>query len=230
LATAAAVLAGVARLVPVLRGGGLTGLGNYDDGVYYASGTALLNGILPYRDYVFLHPPGIVVMLAPFGLAGQDTTGLAVARVTWMLLGVINTVLVARILRPVGLVEAAVGALFYATAFPAIYIEWTPMLEGPAQTCVLWAILLLPGRAGWVAPVRMHRPGRRLAGAVRHVQDLGCRAGGDSVGVAPCSWTVAAGGAVHGGGVRRGDRDLPAVLRCRAVTDVADGGCRPARP
>jgi len=74
LATAAAVLAGVARLVPVLRGGGLAGLGNYDDGVYYASGTALLNGILPYRDYVFLHPPGIVVMLAPFGLAGQDTT------------------------------------------------------------------------------------------------------------------------------------------------------------
>jgi hypothetical protein len=163
LATAAAVLAGVARLVPVLRGGGLTGLGNYDDGVYYASGTALLNGILPYRDYVFLHPPGIVVMLAPFGLAGQDTTGLAVARVTWMLLGVINTVLVARILRPVGLVEAAVGALFYATAFPAIYIEWTPMLEGPAQTCVLWAILLLSRaeRVGW------HRSGCIvLAGAL----------------------------------------------------------------
>ena len=143
LAVVVALVAGAARLVPVLRGGGLTGLGNYDDGVYYATGTALLHGLLPYRDYLFLHPPGIVLLVAPFGLAGDDPTGLASARLAWMLLGMANAVLVARILRPVGLPEAAVGALFYATAFPAVYIEWTPLLEGPAQTCVLAAVLLL---------------------------------------------------------------------------------------
>src|SRR6478752_4443898 len=155
LATAAAVLAGAARIVPVLRGGGLTGLGNYDDGVYDAAGTALLYGVLPYRDYLFLHPPGIVLLLAPFGLAGHDPTGLAAARLGWMLLGVANTVLVARILRPVGLLAAAVGGLFYATAFPAVYIEWTPLLEAPAQTCVVSAVLLL-GRAEQMAsPTRV---------------------------------------------------------------------------
>jgi hypothetical protein len=143
VAAAVAVVAGAARIVPVVRGGGLTGLGNYDDGVYYATGTALLHGLLPYRDYLFLHPPGIVLMLAPFGLAGHDPTGLAAARVAWMLLGVANTMLVAWILRPVGLLEAAVGGLIYATAFPAVYIEWTPLLEAPAQTCVLSAVLLL---------------------------------------------------------------------------------------
>src|SRR6476661_2472269 len=83
VAVAAALVAVVARLVPVLRGGGLFGLGNYDDGVYYAAGTALLHGLIPYRDYLFLHPPGIVLLLAPFGLAGHDPTGLATARLAW---------------------------------------------------------------------------------------------------------------------------------------------------
>ena len=35
-AIAVAVIAFLVRLVPVLRGGGLFGIGNYDDGVYYA--------------------------------------------------------------------------------------------------------------------------------------------------------------------------------------------------
>ena len=146
-----AALAVAARLVPVLRGGGLTGLGNYDDGVYFSAGTALCHGVLPYRNYLFLHPPGIIMLLAPFGLAGltgHDAAGLAAARMAWMLLGAVNTLLVARILRPVGLLATLTGAVFYATAFPAIYIEWTPLLEGPAQTCVLMAVVLLTRGVG----------------------------------------------------------------------------------
>ena len=163
VAVAVALVAGAARIVPVVRGGGLTGLGNYDDGVYYATGTALVHGLLPYRDYLFLHPPGIVLLLAPFGLAGHDPTGLATARLAWMLLGVANSVLVARILRPVGLLAAAVGGLFYATAFSAVYIEWTPLLEAPAQTCVLSAVLLLGRAERTGSPTRV---GVLLAGAL----------------------------------------------------------------
>ena len=33
----------------VLRGGGLFGIGNYDDGVYYAAATGLIHGLLPIR-------------------------------------------------------------------------------------------------------------------------------------------------------------------------------------
>lgn len=146
LALIAGAVAFLVRLLPVLRGGGLTGVGNYDDGVYYVAGTALTHGLLPYRDFVFLHPPGMVLATAPFGLLADlagDPTGLAAARLTWMLLGALNCVLVARIIWPLGALPAALGALFYAFSAAAIYTEWTTLLVAPAQTCVLVAILLL---------------------------------------------------------------------------------------
>lgn len=57
-ATAAviALVAFGARLWPVLAGGGLRGLGNYDDGVYFGSAVAFVHGQMPYRDFLLLHP------------------------------------------------------------------------------------------------------------------------------------------------------------------------------
>ena len=146
LALGVGVAALLARLVPVLRGGGLAGLGNYDDGVYYAAGSALAHGRLPYSDFLLLHPPAIVLALAPFGLLARlsgDHTGLVAARLAWMVLGACNAVLAARALRPQGLAVAALGGAAYALAYPAIYTEWTPLLEAPASTCVLLALVLL---------------------------------------------------------------------------------------
>ena len=57
-----------ARLVPLLRGGGLYAAGNYDDGVHYAAAMGLVHGLLPYRDFLFLHPPGIAVLARPIRL------------------------------------------------------------------------------------------------------------------------------------------------------------------
>ena len=41
-------------------------MGNYDDGVHFAAALGLVNGLLPYRDFLLLHPPGVVLALAPF--------------------------------------------------------------------------------------------------------------------------------------------------------------------
>ena len=46
-----------ARLIPLLRGGGLHAMGNYDDGVHYAAAMGLAHGLLPYRDFVPEYPP-----------------------------------------------------------------------------------------------------------------------------------------------------------------------------
>src|SRR4051794_25537891 len=120
-----AVTAFVLRLVPVLTGGGLYGRGNYDDGVYYAAASGFVHGLLPYRDFLLLHPPGIVLALAPFAALADvvgDPTALAVGRVTFMMVGAVNAVLVAVVLRRLGFAAAMVGGLVYAVALPAVYV------------------------------------------------------------------------------------------------------------
>ena len=47
------------RLVPVLATGALRGVQGYDDGVHLAIAQRLIAGIVPYRDEIFLHPPGM---------------------------------------------------------------------------------------------------------------------------------------------------------------------------
>jgi alpha-1,2-mannosyltransferase len=146
MAIAIAAIAFVFRLVPVMRGGGLFGLGDYDDGVYYAASTGIAHGLLPYRDFLLLHPPGVPLLLTPFALVAQltsDSYGFAAARVAWMVLGVVNAVLIWRILRPIGLIAALFGALSYAVFYPAVYADHTTLLESPATTALLLAILLL---------------------------------------------------------------------------------------
>ena len=96
-------LAVAVRLAGTFRGAGLYGLGNYDDGVHFAAALGLVNGLLPYRDFLLLHPPGVVLAMAPFAalswLIGEPDA-MAVARVSWMLLGGVNTVLCALVLSP----------------------------------------------------------------------------------------------------------------------------------
>jgi alpha-1,2-mannosyltransferase len=144
---AIAVIAFLFRLVPVLRGGGLFGIGYYyDDGVYYASAIGLVHGRLPYLDFLLLHPPGITLLLTPFAAVAQligDSYGFAVARLAWMLLGALNAVLIWKILRPVGSVAAVFGGLGYAVLYPAVYVEKATLLEGPATTALLIAMILL---------------------------------------------------------------------------------------
>ena len=40
-----------ARLVPLLRGGGLYALGNYDEGVHFAAAMGVIHDLLPYREH-----------------------------------------------------------------------------------------------------------------------------------------------------------------------------------
>lgn len=143
---AIAVLAFAVRLVVVLHGGGLYGLGDYDDGVHYGAAVGLVHGLVPYRDFLFLHPPGIVLALSPFALFGLvvgDPNGFAAARLCWMGLGALSAALVVKILRPVGTVGALAGGVFYAVWYPAVYGDHTTQLEGLSTALALVAAALL---------------------------------------------------------------------------------------
>ena len=146
MALAVFAFALAARLLPVLRGGGLLGLDTYDDGVHYASALALVDGRLPYRDFLFLHPPGIVAALAPFAAFGSlthDGWGFAAGRVAWMLTGSMTAAVIVVALRQVGWLGALVGGVGYAIYLPVLRVERTTMLEGLTSFMLAIALGLL---------------------------------------------------------------------------------------
>jgi alpha-1,2-mannosyltransferase len=139
-------LAFLIRLTPLLLGGGLRSYGRYDDGVYYAAADALSFGRVPYRDFVMLHPPGIMLVLTPFAILGRltsDPVGMTAGRLTFMGIGALNTVLVAMLARRWGWPAALAAATLYACWLPAVYDEQTTLLEPLGGTALLIALLLL---------------------------------------------------------------------------------------
>lgn len=159
-AAGVAALALAVRLGAVLRGGGLFGRIGYDGSVYYASAAALAHGLLPYRDFLLLHPPGITLALLPFAALGRlvgDADAYAVARLVWFGLGAVSTLLVFAIVRSRGLWPAVAAAGFYAVFVPAVVSEHTTSLEAVGSVCLLGSVALLTTgrerRSGSVLPL-----------------------------------------------------------------------------
>jgi len=150
------VVAFIVRAVPVLRGAGLDGYLGYDDGVYFASAVAFVHGVVPYRDFLMLHPPGMVVLLSPFALLGaatNDSTGFAVARVAFMLLGAVNAGLVTLVAGRYGRRAAILSGALYAVWYSAIRVERTTLLLDPETTLLLVGVLIL----FWRRPLGIRR-------------------------------------------------------------------------
>lgn len=145
------VLALANRLLPVLRGGGLSSVLGYDDAVCYAGAVGLVHGRMPYRDFLLLHPPGVVLALAPVAAAGRwlgEVAGWEASRIVWMLMGCCTALLVAHILLPLGKLAAALGGGFYAVFPGAVLVERTTLLEGLTNFCLALALaLLIPSSA-----------------------------------------------------------------------------------
>lgn len=99
----------------------------------------------------------MVLALAPFAalswLIGEPEA-MAVARVSWMVLGSVNAALCALVLRPVSRGAGLVAGLFYALSLGAAYTEHTTLLEPPATTVLLSATVAtrLLGSAEGIQP------------------------------------------------------------------------------
>ncbi len=90
------------RLWPLLTRQMLGGVLEYDDGVYYNAAAHLAGGALPYRDFVFLQPPGITLLLAPVvGLARLigDPAAFVLARLGIVAVASVNVFLLMRLIR-----------------------------------------------------------------------------------------------------------------------------------
>lgn len=118
---------------------------SYDPAVMYSASTALANGQMPYRDFVFLHPPGVLIAFLPAVWLGEffgAAQGLALTRLGVVLLGAINTALVGLLLRKYGTVAVLAGAGAYAGWGAIAHTEQIPLLEPPLATALFVALLL----------------------------------------------------------------------------------------
>ncbi|MCY1081662.1 ArnT family glycosyltransferase [Archangium lansingense] len=131
---AMAVGAWVLRVLPFFNRHGAFGYPvDYDEGVYFTASALLFQGLLPYRDFIFVHPPGSLLMWSPAAAlsSGLDAaTCFVLARWLAACVGAINVFLVGRLaLRAWGPVAGVVAALVYATYPELVGVERGPFLE-----------------------------------------------------------------------------------------------------
>ena len=135
------------RVISLFTAGGLDSVQGYDDGVYYSASAAFVHGLLPYKDFVLVHPPGILLILAPFiyfSHLTNDFIGLVSARFVFMLIGATSTALIYRIGKRFNQTAAVIAALIYAVWAPMVRVERTLYLEGIGSFALLIALYLLP--------------------------------------------------------------------------------------
>ncbi len=158
--TAATVLALGLRIYELSRPGYLLGLTEYDDGSYFGSSVHLVGGILPYRDFIFVQPPGILLLMAPVALVAKVTgtaAGMAIGRVLTMLASAAGVVLVGLLVRHRGALAALIACGVLAV-FPAAIAAAHTVLVEP------WLVLVcLLGALAVFDRDRLTASGRRLA-------------------------------------------------------------------
>lgn len=136
------------RLIPEMINGAVTGNYGYDPAVYYAAADSLINGRTPYRDFILLHPPGIVLVDAPFAWFGSITTdrlGFATLTGFFALLSATSAVLVTRVARHLGMPPRAclIAGVVYALWFGSLIAEYEPRLEPLGCFLLLCGLLAL---------------------------------------------------------------------------------------
>ena len=160
LALALIVLVGVVlRAIPLLRTGGLLSGIQYDDGVYLWSAALLVGGHLPYLDFTFLHPPGVILAMAPFGAivdGGDPRNAVILGRSLMLVVAALNILLIADLGRrwrgwPTGLLAASL----YAISLGAMIADATILLEPFLNLACLAALDV------WLAGERTRQTARR---------------------------------------------------------------------
>ncbi|HEY6791049.1 MAG TPA: hypothetical protein VI365_27445 [Trebonia sp.] len=114
----------------------------YDDGVYLGSAIRLLQGILPYKDYAFLQPPGILVVALPFAAIAKLASAklaMAAARLATACAGAACVALAGNLVRHRGALVTGVTCGLLAVYPADIMAARTLLLEPWMNLCCLLA-------------------------------------------------------------------------------------------
>lgn len=129
---AATVVAAAIRLFTLTRSGFLTQPTEYDDGVYLGGAIRLTQGVLPYKDFAFVQPPGILLLMTPAALFARATStvaGLALVRVLTLLASTACVPLAGRLVKYRGTLVTTLTCFILAVYPPDIASAHTLLLE-----------------------------------------------------------------------------------------------------
>ena len=147
--TVAALLGLGLRVFQLTRPGYLTGFTQYDDGVYIGNALRLVNGVIPYRDFAMVQPPGSMLLMVPAALVGKafgSVSALAIARILTVGADTANVVLAGLLVRHRGPLAAGVASGVYAVYPAALNASQSLFLEPWLNLfCLLGAVFLFDG-------------------------------------------------------------------------------------
>ena len=142
------------RLFTFTRPGYLTGITEYDDGVYLGAAMQLVKGVVPYRDFAFVQPPGIIMLMTPVAVVASLTTtvkALALARVLTALASAACVPLAGRLMAHRGPLPTLVTCGFLAIYPADVSTAHTLMLE-PWMNLLCLLAVTAAFRDGRLAP------------------------------------------------------------------------------
>lgn len=146
---AAAVLALGLGAYQLMRPGMLLGADWYDDGVFFASALRLVDGVPPYRDFYFVQPPGLTLLLVPAALLAKvvgTPWGMATGRILTLLASSARVVLGGLLVRHRGLLAVIVTSGLLAV-YPASVTDSHTIFIEPWVTlfCLAGALAVFDG-------------------------------------------------------------------------------------
>ena len=116
----------------------LTGVTEYDDGVYLGGAIRLISGSVPYHGFAFVQPPGILLLMAPVAVIAKVSTAthaMAAARLLTVFASALCVPLVGHLVRYRGvfvtLVSCGILAVYpddITTAHTLILEPWMNLL------------------------------------------------------------------------------------------------------
>lgn len=145
------IAAGLQVLV-ITRPNMLLSGGTYDTALYLGSAIKFVHGVMPYRDFALLQPPGLVLALTPYALlslAVGSRGALMVLTACTPVLAAANVALVGRLVSPRGW-RAALAACGLMAVYPATYEALLDGMLEPLMVlfCLIGALLVFD-RGGW---------------------------------------------------------------------------------
>jgi len=137
------------RLFQLSRPGYLLGVTEYDDGALFGNAVRLVNGVIPYRDFADVEPPGSIVLIAPVALLAKVTGtawALGVARILTVGADSACVALLGLLVRHRGPLAAGVACGVYAVYPDALVASHTFLLEPWLNLfCLIGALLVFDG-------------------------------------------------------------------------------------